>query len=648
MAIRILAVDDEPQLERLIKQRLRKEFRQGSYELTFAENGHDALAALQESGGFDVVLTDINMPEMDGLTLLKAIKSNWPNQQVVMVSAYGDMGNIRSAMNLGAFDFVTKPIDFEDLKITIEKTAKGASLIKKGEQAEELATENKRLIGIDQLKNDFFTNISHEFRTPLTVINGMLQQLELDPHRWLASGLPLIKSNTHQLLDLVNQVLELRKIASGTLPVHWIQADIIEYLLYLSESYIFLAEAKDVHLSIESRQKTLIMDFDPDKLLRIFSNLLSNAIKFTETGGHIRFSIEVGRDQLSISVSDTGRGIPKDKLDHIFDPFSQSFEDDYQQGTGIGLAIVKQMTELLKGQIEVESQLGNGTVFKVSLPIHHRAKLEENTLPREHRANYSVEQTLPGGSSSNGLPRVLITEDNPDIRAFLHTLLADRYDCMLAEDGEQGWEMLLEEIPDLIISDLMMPRLGGLELCQRLKEDKRVSHIPIILLTAKADLDTRLEGLRYGADAYLVKPFHREELLLQIEQLLDLRNQLQEHYKNVALGLEPSNQATEDEFVLTIRNLVEANIDDEGFGIQEICRAAAVSRTQMHRKLKALTGLSTSHFIRSIRLEQAKKLLKTSDLNIAQVAYEVGFRDPKYFSKIFSEAFGESPANWRK
>lgn len=648
MVIRILAVDDEPQLERLFRQRFRKLVREGVYDLTFAISGPDALKTLNESDGFDLVLTDINMPDMDGLSLLKQIKQKWPNQQVIIVSAYGDMGNIRSAMNLGAFDFVTKPIDFEDLRITIEKTAQGAALIKKGEKAEVLETENERLVSIDQLKNEFFTNISHEFRTPLTVINGMVEQIEGDSSQWLSSGLPLIKSNTHQLLDLVNQVLELRKIASGTLPIHWIQADIIEYLSYLSESYTFLAEAKDLRLITESKEERLVMDYDPEKLLRIFSNLISNAIKFTPTGGTIRFVIEAIREQLVVSVIDTGRGIPEDKLKGIFDPFIQSNENDHQQGTGIGLAIVQQMTELLGGKIEVASKLEEGTTFKVFLPIHQNAEVQDNSFPVQSRFTYSVEKNMPTANSSEGLAKILIVEDHADIRSYLFTLLSDRYQCIVAEDGEQGWELMLEQVPDLVVSDLMMPRLNGLELCHRMKDDPRVSHVPFILLTAKADLDTRLDGLRQGADAYLAKPFHQEELFLQIEQLLNTRNVLQEYYKNLALGLEPSKNAPEDEFVLNIRQLVEENMDDEGFGIQEVCHAAGVSRTQMHRKLKALTGLSASHFIRSIRLEHAKKLLKTSDLNIAQVAYEVGFRDPKYFSKTFSEMYGVSPINWKK
>lgn len=646
MVINVLAVDDEPQFERLLRQRLRKEMRKGKYNLTFALSAQEALGKLQTEGPFDLVLTDINMPEKDGLTLLKEIKQAWTSQQVVIVSAYGDMGNIRSAMNLGAYDFITKPIDFEDLKVTIEKTAQGAALIKKGEQAEELAHENERLVTIDQLKNEFFTNIAHEFRTPLTVIKGMAEQIDSDAQQWLLKALPLIKNNTQQLLDLVNQVLELRKLASGTLPVHWIQADIIAYLLYLAESYAFLADSKDIQLCTHSDQPRLVMDYDADKLLRIISNLLSNAIKFTPAGGRIDLNIKATEDKLQLEVSDTGRGIPADQQQRVFDPFHQSAETDYQQGTGIGLAVVQQMTQLLGGALSLESTPGKGTTFRISLPIHRRAALQEQPLKKTDGIRPT--EKVYAATVSGDLPALLIVEDNPDIRSYLQMLLEDHYHCLLAEDGEEGWSLILESVPDLVITDLMMPRLNGMALCERLKKDERVRHIPVVMLTAKADQDSRLDGLRFGADAYLLKPFEQEELLLQIERLLQQRMQLQEYYQALALGKEPAQQQSEDAFVLQVRDLVESNLDDEDFGIQQICRAVGVSRTQMHRKLKALTGLSSSHFIRSIRLEHAKKLLESSHLNISQVAYEVGFKDPKYFSKTFSAAFGVSPQSWRQ
>jgi len=646
MKINVLAVDDEPQFERLLRQRLRREIRKGKFNLSFALSAEEALGKLRAEGPYDLVLTDINMPEKDGLALLQEIKEQWNNQQVVIVSAYGDMGNIRTAMNLGAYDFITKPIDFEDLKVTIEKTAKGAELIKKGEQAEELAHENERLATIDQLKNEFFTNIAHEFRTPLTVIKGMSEQIDTNAQQWLEKALPLIKNNTRQLLDLVNQVLELRKLASGTLPVHWIQADIIAYLLYIAESYAYLAESKDIQLNIHYPESEFMMDYDADKLLRILSNLVSNAIKFTPAGGSINLRIQPEGKQFIIEVRDTGRGIPREQQKYIFDPFYQSSDKDYQQGTGIGLAIVQQMTQLLGGDASLESTVGEGTTFRVSLPIHQEAPKSKPVLARTKatKTKEEVSSAMPSGD----LPTILIVEDNKDIRTYLQVLLEDRYHCLVAEDGEQGWSRLLESVPDLVVTDLMMPRLNGIELCKRLKKDDRVRHIPVIMLTAKDDQDSRLDSLRYGADAYLLKPFEQEELFVQIERLLTQRAQLQEYYQNLALGKEPAKQEAEDDFVLQVRDLVETNLDDEDFGIQDICRSVGVSRTQMHRKLKSITGLSSSHFIRSIRLEHAKKLLQSSELNISQVAFEVGFKDPKYFSRTFSAAFGTSPQDWRQ
>lgn len=651
MAIRILAVDDESQFERLLRQRFRRKIKSGDYELLFASEGKAALEIIRADEVIDLLMTDINMPEMDGLSLISELKEIRPNLKTIVVSAYGDMPNIRKAMNLGAFDFVTKPIDFADLETTIEKTIEETKLIRKGAQAEALAEENEYLSEIDTLKNQFFTNISHEFRTPLTIIKGMVEQIEEDRDRWMNHGLQMIQKHSDHLLDLVNQVLDLRKLEAGKLPINWVLGDIVSYLNYLMESFQALAEAKDIHFKMQHNISALEMDYDPEKMLRIFSNLWSNAIKFTPEGGLIETKLEHQGDQLQVVLSDSGRGIPADQLPDIFNRFYQVRSEATSGGTGIGLAIVKEMVELLGGQIEVSSEVEIGTTFKFSLPIHRAARpaaASEKTfsegIPQKTLSKLSFpEANIPD------LPQVLLVEDNDDVAQYLWSILEGRYQIHRAKDGQAGLAYALLQVPDLIISDVMMPKMDGIQMCGLLKRDERTSHIPIVLLTAKADIDGRLGGLKSGADEYLAKPFNKKELLLRLEKLLELRKQLQRHYLNlIEQGNTSEETSPEHEFIHQLKQVIEEELDNEDFGIPEICRAMGVSRSQLHRKLKALTGLSTSHFIRSLRLAKAKHFLANTDLNIAQVAYEVGFKDPKYFSKTFAEVYGMAPTEWRK
>ena len=656
MPARILVVDDEPQFERLILQRLRKKVRSGDYEFLFAQNGIEALEVVQEEPNLDMVLTDINMPRMDGLTLIGKLKEIRPTLKVVIVSAYGDMKNIRTAMNLGAFDFVTKPIEFTDLETTITKTLEEAAMIQQAAMAKELGEKNEQLQELDQLKSQFFTNISHEFRTPLTVIRGMAEQMEENPEKWTAKGIQLIQRNTSNLLDLVNQILDLRKLESKSIPLNYIQSDIFSYVHYIVESFQSYAETKDIQLNFYKEMDSLVMDYDPEKFLRIASNLLDNALKYTPAGGQVDLIIAQKEQQFSLEIKDTGVGIASEELPYVFDRFFQTDKTtgSSQMGTGIGLSLVQELVKLLDGEISVESIEQQGSSFKVLLPISNTAPKASPSLdatisfPKKDQAN-TIQVTPPSGEGTD-LPSLLIIEDNPDVAAYLVSCLEGHYQLMLAEDGQVGIDKALESIPDIIISDVMMPKKDGFEVCQTLKTDTKTSHIPIILLTAKADAASKIEGLERGADAYLAKPFDKKELFIRLEKLLELREKLQARYSSLD-GLEASSEEIpqyEDEFITQIRETIMANLDDTEFGILELCRAVAMSRTQLHRKIKALTDRSTSSFIRSIRLNKAKELLATTHLNISQVAYEVGFKDPKYFSRTFAEEYGESPNQMRK
>ena len=529
--------------------------------------------------------------------------------------------------------------------------------------------ETKRLQELDAVKTKLFTNITHEFRTPLTVIQGMAdhtidQEGNLVPEKHLENA-QLIKRNSAQLLTLVNQMLDLRKLESGALPLRMQQGDVIQYLRYLTESFHSHARNKEVGLHFLTEQKELMMDYDPEKLLYIVSNLLSNAIKFTPRDGNVYMSVnsrqstvgsqDAGGEILELKVKDSGIGIEAEKLPHIFDRFYQADDSVTRQGegSGIGLALCRELVKLLGGEIKVSSELGQGSVFTVTLPITKEAVvkevetagMEEKVLGFAAPAALAI-QTIPTKNGEDDLPLALIIEDNPDVTRYLNTCLEQDYKILTSMDGQTGIETAIDVIPDIIISDVMMPKKDGYEVCDILKNDERTSHIPIILLTAKADLDSRIKGLAGGADAYLAKPFHREELQVRLEQLIELRKKLQETYS----GLEPSetslgNTSIENEFLRKVRQIVEEQMEDSEFGIVQLCRAIGLSRSQLFRKLKALTGKSASLVIRSIRLQRARKLLQTTDLNVSEVAYEVGFKDLAYFSKCFLEEYGETPSS---
>ncbi len=670
MEAKILVVDDEPQVERLLRQRFRQQIKQGDYHFVFTTSGKEALDLLEKEADFDIVLSDINMPQMDGLTFIGKLRESFPQTKAVMVSAYGDMNNIRAAMNLGAFDFVTKPINFEDLDATIKKTLEEVQIVQQAARARDLELNNEKLRELDRVKSTFFTNISHEFRTPLTVISGMAEQIEQKPDLWMVQGLHMIKRNSTGLLNLVNQILDLAKLESGKLKLSLVQDDVIPYLKYLVESFRTLAALKKIALEFQCYPNDLLMDHDYERIQWVVSNLISNAIKFTPEGGSIEIEINQKRkanfpettdlptpELLFIKVTDTGIGIPSAHIPFLFDRFYQveSKEKEIahpgQEGSGIGLALTRELIQLMEGTIWVESEEGKGTTFRVALPIRREA--DPPIDPIHFQAPIPEEPALQPSTESaaeEGRIRVLLVEDNPDVLTYIRSCLEESYELFEAYNGKEGLEMAIQEVPDLVVSDVMMPEMDGFDLCKAMKADIRTSHIPLVLLTAKADQESRISGLKRGADAYLAKPFNREELLVRLEQLLDNRKKLQARYRNVE-ELEPSEDEAiqqEDAFLARIREELEKNLDDETLGISGLARAIGVSRAQLHNKVKALTGHSPSVFVRTIRLHKAKELLRTTDLNVTQVAYEVGFRDPAYFSRTFSEEFGHSPKEVRK
>ena len=510
---------------------------------------------------------------------------------------------------------------------------------------------------LDTIKNQLYTNITHEFRTPLTVILGMAEQVKNDPANWFNEGLKLIRRNGQQLLNLVNQMLDLSKIESGQMPLHLVQGDVVSYSNYLTESFQSLAEGKDIRLHFLTELKELQMDYDAGKLQQVVSNLLANAIKFTPSGGNVYFEIKKdGQQEVVLSIRDTGFGIAGEDIPHIFDRFYQvdASQTRRGEGTGIGLALVKELVKLMGGSIEVESKPGAGTKFTLRLAITRTAEVAqpgiiEPILPLA--AGIVLEKESEPDMSRSERPVVLLIEDNPDVITYLASFLAAGYQIETAANGKIGVEKAIELIPDLVVSDVMMPEKDGFEVCETLKTDERTSHIPVILLTAKTDHASKIEGLSHGADAYLAKPFSKEELLVRIEKLIDLRRQLQERFKKTGellKVLESQTPGPEEVFLQKLIGIVEAHIADEHFGIAELGRKSQMSRSQLFRKLKALTGNPASRFIRSIRLEKARVKLETTDWTIAEVGFATGFQDPAYFSRMFHKEFGMPPSEMRQ
>lgn len=524
---------------------------------------------------------------------------------------------------------------------------------RENQKSKEVQLEVDNLKKFDTIKNNFYTNITHEFRTPLTVIMGMNENIE--GHQKEKS---LIRRNSKNLLQLINQLLDLSKIESASLKLQKKQGDIIKYLQYLGESFSSMATDKGIQLTFYSEEEELMMDYDDVKLQHIIYNLLSNALKFTFEGGkvimHLQKILQEEKPYLKLIIKDTGIGIPENKIVHIFDRFYQieHSRDKQESGTGIGLALVKDLVQLMEGELEVKSQEGKGSVFTVYLPIETKHSFtEEITQTIQAKVPLPIKETvdstdLTKNNLESDLPILLIIEDNRDVITYIQSLLDKQYIIYIAENGQVGIEQAISLVPDIIISDVMMPIKSGYEVCERLKREEQTSHIPIILLTAKSTQKDKMDGLKYGADAFLVKPFYKEELLLRIEQLVTIRQRLQQRYA-VNIAAPPVDRPIESIFLEKVLTSIDQHLNDTTFGVTDLATSLAMSKSQVYRKLKALTGRTPSYYIRITRLKKGKELLETTQLNISEIAYEVGFTDPNYFSRTFQQEFGKSPSDFR-
>jgi len=540
---------------------------------------------------------------------------------------------------------------------------------------------NTRLKELNLTKSRFFANISHEFRTPLTLLLGPLEKLMSSATQENKNMIGMMHRNATRLLFLDNQLLDLSKLEAGKLSLKVSRSEIIQALKGMVMSFQSLAEKKNIDFKYLFPDQEIQAFFDQDKLEKIVYNLLSNALKFTPESGQVIFELslfskkmelppkfkKISGQIICITVSDTGPGIAKENVSHIFDRFYQvdSSHNRNFEGTGLGLSLSKELVELHHGNISVDSELGKGSNFKVYLPIEKKAfeineiidNKEETSDPSTFAYNTQTEDKSENPESNicpsddlseDDIIQILIVEDNPDMRLYIRDCFNSQFSILEAEDGKSGFETATNEIPDIIISDLMMPKMDGIELCNKLKTDERTSHIPVILLTALSSVEDRMRGLETGADDYIAKPFNRQELVTRVQNLTEQRKLLRERFgKEVKIQAKDIAVTSSDEkFLNKLISFIENNLADPDLKVDSLIEQIHLSRSQLHRKLKALTGLSSTEFIRTIRLKRAAQLLEQHHGTIAETVYAVGFNSLSYFSKCFQKQFNMTPKEY--
>lgn len=536
-------------------------------------------------------------------------------------------------------------------------------------QRDKLVEVSQQLEEASQAKLRFFTNVSHEFRTPLTLIKGPLENLMLDsefsPDK--QTLFKLMHRNTVRLLRLVNQLMDFRKLDNKKMGLQATEKDLLTFVNEIEGSFASLAASRNIELKTICKEKELKVWFDEDKLDKVFFNLLSNAFKFTPDGGKITIRISTSEavsgglysNEVRLEISDTGKGIPDKDLDKIFDRFYQSGKSMSYLGTGLGLNLSKDFIELHRGRISVKSQEGKGTTFFITLPMGNEHLLADEMLIDLNEANikplkqYTDDELNYSAATSDtqtneSRPVILVVEDIADVREFIRISLGEKYEIIEATNGKEGLEKILEEEPDLIISDVMMPVMDGLEMTRQLKTDLKTCHIPLILLTAKATLEHKLEGLEEGADSYIPKPFNSRHLEIRVKKLLESRAKIREHYRGIPeLPDEESGiNRLDKKFLTKLTLLIEQNIGKEDLSVEDLGEKIGISRVHLYRKIKKLTDMSVSEFVIVVKLKKSLELLRNSGKTIAEIAYEVGFSSPSYFTRCFRDQFKMSPTEY--
>ncbi len=531
--------------------------------------------------------------------------------------------------------------------------------------------ESHHIREIEKMKSRFFANISHEFRTPLMLIKGPLEQIingriknNLNHYH------KMILRNAEKLQHLIDQLLELSQLEAEAIPLHKRQYDIIRLVKSITSNFLVLAQQRNINLQFSSPLRNVIALIDQDKLEKIINNLIVNAIKFTPSGGSINVQLTLEKQQkndiIIISISDTGIGIPEEQRTKIFDRFYQIDDSSKRNhgGAGIGLALVKELVSLHNWNISVFSKVGEGTVFTIRIPLENKTDTDPEIDSSDLRSSYprfSVDDKIEELTLNNNeinyfidknseIPTILFVEDSSDTRLYISDLLSKDYKVILAENAQKGLEIAITTLPDLVLSDIMMPGMDGIEFCHRLKTDLQTSHIPVILLTAKALENDKIEGLETGADDYLTKPFNFEELTLRIKNLIDQRKILREKFSK-EINIQPDSLVTnsiDKEFINKILLVLEKNLSNEKLDMELLAKEIFLSQRQLHRKIKAITGHTPGEFIRIFKLKRAAKLVLENHLSITQIALEVGFESPAQFSRSFKKYFGFLPSELKE
>ena len=545
-----------------------------------------------------------------------------------------------------------------------------------GEKNEEMKRLNEEVLELTHSRLVFFTNISHELRTPLTLIADPVEMLLEDTGIKGKSRelLKMVQRNALALQQLVSNILDFRKIQNGKMELKLYRFDIVKTLTMWVGDFQLTAERKQIrlHLDVDDLTGSHEMIADQEKISRIVFNLLSNALKYTPAGGEIFVSLKDEGANLRLDVKDTGKGISQDEADKIFERFFQA--KGAASGTGIGLALVKSFVELHHGEARVESEPGKGSDFIVVIPreqegdsqvIHNDVDIVDNSANAsasegKNVVDESVLQYIDDGDRSRGKvqqlvsentnrPTVLVIDDNTDIRQYERTLLQDEYIVLEAADGKEGLSVAMKEVPDLVICDVMMPVMDGLEFTEQLKTNTATSHIPVIMLTAKNLEEHRAEGYEHGADSYITKPFHSKVLLARIENLLRQRQLLKNLYQGTKEAEKEISEAhledRDKQFLKQLQAIIQKNLSYSEFGVEDMGQQIGLSRVQLYRKVKAMTGSSVVDLLRKARLAKARRLLETRSMSVSEVAYEVGFSAPSYFTKCFKEEYGMLPGD---
>ena len=498
----------------------------------------------------------------------------------------------------------------------------------------------------------FFTNVSHELRTPLTLITAPVEQLTADPtlSDSQRSLLGVVKRNTDILLRLVNEILDFRKVQNGKMRLHLVHFDLAPSLRQWAEMFEPAVRKKNIILRVEVPAHLFVRS-DSYKLERICYNLLSNSVKYTPDGGEITLRASQEGQRLVVVVEDTGIGIPEDKLKSIFERFFQ-VETPYSNGTGVGLALVKAFTQMLHGTVTAANRQPHGARFTVDFPVElpdeekgetaaDAETVERMTVSKENSEKKQNADTLTASEDREPRKHILVVDDNADIRAYLGSWLGKYYQVSSAANGKEGLETARREVPDLVLTDVMMPVMDGLELCRRLKSDMATSHIPVLLLTARDMDESRADAYKSGADGYIVKPFNEEVLLARVKNLIDSRQHLRSLFGNEPDHKDQNKQ--DRKFTDKLREAIQRHLGDSNFSVEQLGGELGLSRVQLYRKVKAMTGQSPVEILREARLRRADRLLATTEKTIAEIAYEVGFSSPSYFTKCYKDFFGRAP-----